>query len=87
MYNSMCISEAKAKTLISRAATVQLICAFVFIYAKCRFSHDVAQIEYCMHAHVLIVEFNKLVAEKNIRCLAIVTFHFIVFFSSTDLIN
>ena len=30
--------------LISSAVTVQLICAFVFAYAKCRFSHDIAQI-------------------------------------------
>ena len=36
------IYVAKTKALI--IAPVQLICAFVFAYAKSRFSHDVAQI-------------------------------------------
>ena len=58
------ISIEKAKALISCAVTEQLICAFVFAFAKGRFSHYAAQIESCMHAYVLIVEFNKLVAEK-----------------------
>ena len=36
---------AKTKVLIDQAAvTAQLICAFVFAYAKNRFSHDVAHI-------------------------------------------
>ena len=35
---------AKTKALISLAVTAQLICAFVFTYAKIRFSHDVAHI-------------------------------------------
>ena len=52
------------KALITCEVTVQLICAFLFAYAKGRYSHYAAQIESCMHAHVLIVEFNKLVAEK-----------------------
>ena len=34
----------KIKALISCAVTGQLICAFVFIYAKSRFSHDTAEI-------------------------------------------
>ena len=34
----------KTKALISSSVTAQLICAFVFAYAKCRFSHDVAYI-------------------------------------------
>ena len=37
--------------LICCAVTVQLICAFVFAYAKNRFSHDVAHIAwacYCL---------------------------------------
>ena len=38
--------EAKTKALISCAATAQLICAFVFAYAKIRFSNDVAQMTY-----------------------------------------
>ena len=34
----------KTKALISCAVTAQLICVFVFAYAKSRFSHDEAQI-------------------------------------------
>ena len=34
---------AKTKALISFTVTVQLICVFVFAYAKSRFSHDAAQ--------------------------------------------
>ena len=34
----------KTKALISCAVTVQLICAFVFTYAKSRFSYDTAQL-------------------------------------------
>ena len=37
------ICVAKTKALISFAVTAKLICAFVFAYAKTRFSHDVAQ--------------------------------------------
>ena len=33
---------AKTKALISCAVTAQLICLFVFAYAKSRFSHNVA---------------------------------------------
>ena len=38
------IRVATTKTLISFAVTVKLICACVFIYAKCWFSHKVAHI-------------------------------------------
>ena len=34
---------AKTKALISCAVTAQLICVFVFAYAKSRFSHNEAQ--------------------------------------------
>ena len=34
------ICEAKTKALISCAVTAQLICAFVFAYAKSRFSRN-----------------------------------------------
>ena len=34
----------KTKALISFAVTAKLICVFVFVYAKSRFSHDAAQI-------------------------------------------
>ena len=35
---------AKTKALISWAVTAQLICVFVFAYAKSRFSHDAAHL-------------------------------------------
>ena len=34
----------KTKVLISFAVTAKLICVFVFAYAKCWFSHDVAHL-------------------------------------------
>ena len=37
---------AKTKVLISFAVTAKLICVFVFAYADCWFSHEVAQKEY-----------------------------------------
>ena len=36
---------AKTKALISFAVTAKLICAFVFAYADCWFSHVVAHIK------------------------------------------
>ena len=38
------IRVAKTKALISFAVTAKLICAFVFAYADCWFSHGKAQI-------------------------------------------
>ena len=37
------ICVAKTKALISFVVTAKLICAFVFAYADCWFSHEVAQ--------------------------------------------
>ena len=39
-----CISVVKTKALISCTVTAQLICAFVFAYAKIFFSRDLAQV-------------------------------------------
>ena len=39
------ICGAKTKALISRAFNAQLICAFVFVYAKSRFPDDAAHIK------------------------------------------
>ena len=39
---------AETKALISCAATAQLICAFVFAYAKGCFSHDAAHFSQCV---------------------------------------
>ena len=36
---------AKTKALISFAVTAKLICAFVFAYANCWFSHEAAQLK------------------------------------------
>ena len=36
------IDVAKTKALISCTVTAQLICSFVFVYVKSRFSHDAA---------------------------------------------
>ena len=38
------IYVAQTKALISFAVTVKLICVFVFVYVKCRFSHDAAHL-------------------------------------------
>ena len=38
------IRVTKTKALISIAVTAKLICAFVFAYAKCWFSHGAAQL-------------------------------------------
>ena len=38
----------KKKVLVSCVITEQLICAFVFAYAKGGFSHDTAQIRACL---------------------------------------
>ena len=35
---------AKTKALISFAVTAKLICFFVFVYSKIRFSHDAAHL-------------------------------------------
>ena len=43
-YRDCTICVAKTKVLISCAVTAQLICGFVFAYAKSRFSHDGAHI-------------------------------------------
>ena len=43
-YRDCSIYVAKTKALISCAVTAQLICVFVFAYAKIRFSHSEAQI-------------------------------------------
>ena len=46
-YCTICV--AKTKALISCAVAAQLICAFVFAYANCWFSHAVAHI--CSHLY------------------------------------
>ena len=43
-WSDCTIYVVKTKALISCVVAVQLICTFVFVYAKIRFSHDVAHI-------------------------------------------
>ena len=40
---TICVHVAKTKALISFAVTANLICVFVFAYAKSWFSHNEAQ--------------------------------------------
>ena len=42
------------KGLISCAVTTQLICAFIFTYAKSKFSHDAADIKYSLRVSKII---------------------------------
>ena len=44
-----CIYVAKTKGLISCAVAKQLICTFVFAYAKSRFSHNAAHMIFRLH--------------------------------------
>ena len=41
------IYVVKTKALISLAVTVQLICTFLYAYAKSWLSHDMAQMNWC----------------------------------------
>ena len=56
----MCV--AKTKVLISFAVTAKLICAYVFAYADCLFSHAEAQIiaiipRVCIHFDVMPMQY------------------------------
>ena len=45
-YRDCAIYVAKTKELISCPVSAQLVCTFVFAYAKSRFSHDAANKEF-----------------------------------------
>ena len=62
----------KSKVLISCAVTAQLICVFVFAYAKSRFSHDAAHTyqEASLQAHV---------SNRNAFVYILVSSHFVCF--------
>ena len=57
-YRDCTIYEAKTKALINYLVTTQLICAFVFAYAKSLFSHDMAHIygkcSNCLNSNTVI---------------------------------
>ena len=64
------ICEVKTKALISCAVTAQLICAFVFAYAKSRFSHDAAlmMMTYLMSAYEIAYHIRSFkICSKNVR--------------------
>ena len=46
------IGVAKTKALISFTVTAKLICVFVFVYVKSRFSHDEAHFMFCKQPDV-----------------------------------
>ena len=48
---------AKTRALISCVVTAQLICVFVFAYAKTRFSHDAAHILWILDKNLKIILF------------------------------
>ena len=52
--DGFCIYVVKKKVLISCAVTVQLICTFVFAYAKSRFCRDDFRSEY--HGRKLLIQ-------------------------------
>ena len=58
------IGLAKTKALISAAVPAKMICAFVFTYAKCWFSHDAARLDIMvnfLHEGIMLSEnINKL---------------------------
>ena len=59
------IRVAKTKALISFAVTAKLICAFVFAYADCWFSHGAAHI---VKLGCLWVDLLFLFLLQNIHC-------------------
>ena len=59
--------EAKTKALISFAVTAKLICVFVFAYAKSRFSHNEAQINYHIRSIYRTTQLVQLLLQKRIH--------------------
>ena len=50
---------AKTRVLISFTVTAKLICAFVFAYADCWFSHAVAQMSFLNFAQNMSCGYSK----------------------------
>ena len=57
------MSIVKTNALISCPVTAQLICAFVFAFAKSRFSHDAAEIPKYPINHFCCIQ-SKIQAER-----------------------
>ena len=49
----MCEKKGADHAAISCMVTMQLICAFVFAYAKCRLSHDMAPLRSFIQAYLI----------------------------------
>ena len=58
---------AKTKALISFRVTAKLICVFVFAYAKCGFSHDMAQFVLLLGTHWHCLNEALLMSILNLR--------------------
>ena len=58
------IRVAKIKALISFAVTAELICVFVFAYAKSRFSHDAAHFSMLSFSTIKTGKVNVPLAKK-----------------------
>ena len=62
-WRNCTICVAKTKALISFAVTAKLICAFVFAYAYCWFSHAAAHLSFpAPFIEQIYVEFSKLLS-------------------------
>ena len=60
------IRVAKAKALISFAVTAKLICAFVFAYGRCWFSHDAAHM--CDRNSIVLLKLKtKMLRDETIE--------------------
>ena len=56
---------SKTKALICCVVTMQLICVFVFAYAKNRFSHDAAQLTVQEMAEMIIMFFYVIIVYRS----------------------
>ena len=63
------IRIAKTKALISFAVTANLICVFLFAYADCWFSHEVAHLSYDVTVFQWITSCNNSVMTTHILTL------------------
>ena len=55
----------KKKALISCVVTAQLICVFVFAYAKSRLSHDTTNFEVCILSNPILQMMNMIQVFKS----------------------
>ena len=67
---------AKTKVLIRCMVTTQLICAFVFAYAKSKFSRDVARIKVkeCIMKLILKNKINSYENKRSLNLILLISF-------------